>query len=599
MVASEQEEDIAPKRETTAAPAPTSAADNVNESEISKRTFRLEVWSKMRSEKRSQSAGPSNNSTRKIPFFPEAEQAAERLAETDEFKQASKIKVNIDLVQESVKLQVLKAHKTLFVAPSQKSEFLYAKIKSCNVNEVPLTIQKRIVKMLGPEDTYEELGIDQAEPVDMVVVGCVAVSEQGQRIGKGNGYVDLEIALLAEQGVITPKTVIATTVADAQVYDVLPEELFQPYDFTIDLIVTPTRVIRVANRPTPRVIGIQWGLLSARRLEVVRVLKKLKEQLEAQGKVIALKDEDTDVESFRKPRNQRSGGGSGQRRQQTRRRRSVRNQQNGAADTGAGAAIRSHDEGGKEGAEKRTGEEGGGGGRRARRKPRYGRKVRNYSDSDSSQGRDGGVVGKSESASGGGGGRGKRHRGISGRSGGGQLEENEQFANGAGGKSGRNRSGKAGGTGNGRPRGRVLQHQDSVRIRVSNMFAVRFKDFKEELRFRDCYPSKISKGRYGKCMLIFPKRDNTDEQSQAEELLSKLSDMRITVQQKDGEAKQVELKCELHQRRRDGSTSDHDVENHESQQEQQGQQDQYAPHGQQREQAQQPSPHSEGGQKVS
>ncbi|XP_050099467.1 protein FAM98B [Anopheles aquasalis] len=584
MVSSEPEEEVGAKTEpttttatatTTAAATATAAApakDDSPKDEISKRYYRLDVLSKMRTEKRSQSSGPSNSSSRKIPFFQEAEQAAERLAETEEFKKANKIKVNIDLAQEAVKLQVLKANKTLFVAPSQKSEYLYAKIKPCDTNEIPIAQQKRIVKMLGAEDTFEELGLDQSEPLDMIIVGCVAVSEQGQRIGKGNGYVDLEIALLTEQGVITPQTVIATTVADAQVYESLPREIFKPYDFTVDLIVTPTRVIRVANRPAHRVIGIQWGLLSARRLEVVRVLKKLKEQLEAQGKVIVLKEEDTDVESFRKSRNQRGSGGAagggggngtGQRRQQTRRRRSVRNQQqqNGGSDGEGGG---SQDEGG---AGRRSGEGGvarrrpGGGNNRVRNRSTKQQDLKDFPDSADSK-FNGGRRGKRTRRRGEGGGA---------TSGGGPSDDggDQQFDNGGGGqRNEKARGGGAAGAGGGGDGGErrkrrtgvsaQLRQQGSVRIRVSNMFAVRYKDFKEELRCRDCYPFKISKGRYGKCVLIFLKRDNVDEESQVNELLGKLADLRLTVQLKDGESKEVELKCDVPQSRRDGSLTDQD-----------------------------------------
>ncbi|XP_049541772.1 uncharacterized protein LOC125955007 [Anopheles darlingi] len=571
MVSSEPEEEVGAKTEpttttttttttTAAATAAVPAKDHAPKDEISKRYYRLDVLSKMRTEKRSQSSGPSNNSSRKIPFFQEAEEAAQRLADTEEFKKANKIKVNIDLAQEAVKLQVLKANKTLFVAPSQKSEYLYAKIKPCDTNEIPIAQQKRIVKMLGAEDTFEELGLDQSEPLDMIVVGCVAVSEQGQRIGKGNGYVDLEIALLTEQGVITPQTVIATTVADAQVYETLPREIFKYYDFTVDLIVTPTRVIRVANRPSPRVVGIQWGLLSARRLEVVRVLKKLKEQLEAQGKVIALKEEDTDVESFRKSRNQRGSGGAaggtgtGQRRQQTRRRRSVRNQQQNGGSDGEGGG--SQDEGG---VSRRSGEGGGGGA--ARRPPRNNRDRNRLTSKDlrdpNFKGKDGLPTARPK--------RQRRRLGGGGGGGGGPSDDGEQqVANGGGGQ--RNEKARGGaavaGTDGERRKRRTgvsaqIRQQGSVRIRVSNMFAVRYKDFKEELRSRDCYPFKISKGRYGKCVLIFLKRENVDEESQVNELLGKLADLRLTVL-KDGESKEVELKCDVPQSRRDGSLSDQD-----------------------------------------
>ncbi|XP_058175741.1 methenyltetrahydrofolate synthase domain-containing protein [Anopheles ziemanni] len=472
MVASEAEEDV-PKNSASlpkTMPVPE---------KISKRFYRRDAWMTM--QKRSQDpAGPSNHINRKIPYFPEADLCAERLAQTNEFKDAKSIKVNIDLAQEAVKLQALKAGKTLFVAPSQKSDYLYAKIKPCNVDEVPLAEQKRIVKMLAGEETYEELGIDQAEPLDMIVVGCVAVTEAGQRIGKGNGYVDLEIGILVDLGVIRPHTVIATTVADEQVYGPLPDNLFTYVDFSIDLIVTPTRILR-PTRPEMRAAGIQWGLLSSRRLEVVRVLKKLKERLEAQGQDIELKGEDTDVEIYRKPH------GDGQRRQQNRRRR-------GGFGRGGGGG------GGAEGAE--GGEQKQGGGKQQR-------------------GGDGN--GQAGGGSGGGGGGDREHQ----------------------------RSGDGGAEDGGQRRRRAPQHHlGGVRIRVSNMYSVRFKDFKEELRARDCYPCKISKGRYGKCLLIFSKRGEggpEDEQQQAEGLLQKLADMRITVlPEKEGdEPKQVELKCEL------------------------------------------------------
>ncbi|XP_053678122.1 uncharacterized protein LOC128728520 [Anopheles nili] len=522
MVASEPEEDVAkhpPAMESNEATTP------------SKASYRQEVWTAMRIRLFPQGLPSNNFINRKIPFFPEAEQTAERLAETPEFKEAKNVKVNIDMAQETVKLIALKTNKTLFVAPSQKSDYLYAKIKmpkggGGEEEEVSLVQQKRIVKMLGGEDTYEELGIDQMEPLDMVVVGCVAVSQTGQRIGKGNGYVDLEIAILMSLGAITAKTVIATTVADEQLYDTLPNELFQPYDFTVDLIVTPTRVVRVPPRKEPRAIGVQWNLLSSRRLEVVRVLKRMKERLEAEGQVIVLKEEDTDVESFRKTRTHggATGGHSERRRTNNRRRRYTRN---GHADS-------------KEGDEAGEGEAGGErGSGRMRRKRFNTRRNRNT-------GHEGGPEYEQKDGENGG-----------------SSEPRPQDAPKQGGRmrtGGKARSG--GGPGGGPPEARPNRQpkphlQAGVRIRVSNMFSVRFKDFKDELRARDCYPAKINKGRYGKCMLIFSKQDDAEEQTLADELLQKLAHMRIAVPQKGGaEPKQVELKCELLQRRRhDGGYS--------------------------------------------
>lgn len=51
----------------------------------------------------------------------------------------------------------------------------------------------------------------------MVVYGSVAVSKLGERIGRGNGYVDLDFATLKHCGSITDKTLIVTVVHDEQV----------------------------------------------------------------------------------------------------------------------------------------------------------------------------------------------------------------------------------------------------------------------------------------------------------------------------------------------------------------------------------------------
>lgn len=121
--------------------------------------------------------------------------------------------------------------------------------------------------------------INGVEKLDMVVVGSCAVSRQGHRIGKGNGYVDLDVGILTNLGVVNKDTLIVTTVHDVQVYDTLPEHLFQSYDLPLDLIVTPTEVIRVSKR-LHRPEGIEWKLLSSRRLEIVPVLKCIKEREE-------------------------------------------------------------------------------------------------------------------------------------------------------------------------------------------------------------------------------------------------------------------------------------------------------------------------------
>ncbi|XP_055697000.1 methenyltetrahydrofolate synthase domain-containing protein [Phlebotomus papatasi] len=268
--------------------------------EITKRSIRVQVWKKLLEQK---AATHTNYVYNRITNFVGAEKAAALLADTQEFKNAQRIKINTDKPQEPIKLLALGAGKPLFVSPARDSTALLAKIEA--PADADLTVQKQLIRPQALRENGQEINHDTDLKLDMIVIGSVAVDRDGRRIGKGNGYVDLDFALLVHCGVITNDTLIVTTVHDAQVSDSLPGDLFKSYDVPVDMIVTPTEVIRVAKR-LKRPQGIEWQLLSQRRLGIVPVLKVIKEKEEASGKVIELKSEDTDVETNRKPRQNRN-----------------------------------------------------------------------------------------------------------------------------------------------------------------------------------------------------------------------------------------------------------------------------------------------------
>lgn len=67
----------------------------------------------------------------------------------------------------------------------------------------------------------------------------------GLRLGKGEGYAELEYGVMRTMGAIDENTPIVTTVHDCQVYDTLPERLFDfRHDVTADYICTPTRIMK-------------------------------------------------------------------------------------------------------------------------------------------------------------------------------------------------------------------------------------------------------------------------------------------------------------------------------------------------------------------
>ena len=101
----------------------------------------------------------------------------------------------------------------------------------------------------------------------------MAVSPRdGSRLGKGEGYAELEYAVLREIGLADESTPIATTVHEVQLVDELPQD---PYDVSVDVIVTPRRVIRVGERG-PRPKGIIWDRLSEEKLGKIPLLRELR-----------------------------------------------------------------------------------------------------------------------------------------------------------------------------------------------------------------------------------------------------------------------------------------------------------------------------------
>ncbi|BFI75560.1 5-formyltetrahydrofolate cyclo-ligase [Sulfurisphaera ohwakuensis] len=200
----------------------------------------------------------------RIPNFKGAEEAAKRLTETKEFKEAKIVKVNPDSPQRPVRELVLRSGKILIVpTPRLKGEFYLLdpnKIKD----------YKEASKISGFSRFGEVVDLNSISRVDFIVAGSVAVTMYGDRIGKGEGYSELEFAILRELGKVNENTPIATTVHDIQIVDFIPTE---PYDVPIDIIATPTRVI-YTKRKREKPKGIYLEYLTKEKIEETPFLKK-------------------------------------------------------------------------------------------------------------------------------------------------------------------------------------------------------------------------------------------------------------------------------------------------------------------------------------
>lgn len=205
------------------------------------------------------------SSAGKIPNFAGADRAADLLAGLDAWKRAGAIKAVPDKAQLPVRANALRQGKTVYMAVPK----LAAKHPFYRLAPADLTVSPEVAASSRAAATHAQpVDVTDLERIDLIVCGSVAVDRRGARLGKGAGYSDIEVALLAEAGLIGPHTTIVTTVHPLQVSDEdLPEA---EHDFRVDLIVTTDEVIR-CSRPR-RSPGIVWESLSQEKIAAIPVL---------------------------------------------------------------------------------------------------------------------------------------------------------------------------------------------------------------------------------------------------------------------------------------------------------------------------------------
>ncbi|MEU9044474.1 MULTISPECIES: 5-formyltetrahydrofolate cyclo-ligase [unclassified Kitasatospora] len=202
----------------------------------------------------------------RIPAFHGAEAAARRLADLPTWRSAKIVKVVPDTAQEPVRALALEQGKVVYMAvPRLAAEAPFYVLDPARLSVPPAVAanRRKVPTLTSAAD------VDELAPVDLVVLGSVAVDPTGARIGKGAGYSDIEAALLTEAGLITERTVIVTTVHRLQVVNAVPT---QAHDVKVDLIVTPEEVIAC---PGPRTAArIRWEDLPEEKIAAIPALAK-------------------------------------------------------------------------------------------------------------------------------------------------------------------------------------------------------------------------------------------------------------------------------------------------------------------------------------
>ena len=172
----------------------------------------------------------------RIPNFAGSDVAAGKVRHLKEWKEAKVVFAGPDFAQQKVRECALRDGKTLVMA-SPRLKHGYVVVNPAAVRgleDFASTIRGafRYGKTVSPQEIPKP---------DLIVEGSVAVDNQGNRLGKGGGYGDLEIKTL--KGIFGPIPVIST-VHDIQVVESVP---FEEKDEKVSIIVTPTRIVRISS----------------------------------------------------------------------------------------------------------------------------------------------------------------------------------------------------------------------------------------------------------------------------------------------------------------------------------------------------------------
>lgn len=224
---------------------------------------RRAVWDRLAAEKVARFPYPPHG---RIPNFAGARQAAERLIASPIFAGVKRIKVNPDAPQAHLRALALARGIEVYL-PTPRLRGGFKKLDPARVSPE----QRRIAVSIKHCDAFAEpVPLEALPPMDLIIAGSVAVTRRGERCGKGEGYSDLEYAILRELG--HPPCPVATTVHQLQVVDFFP---VYEHDIHLACIATPDTLITVEH-PGRQPRGIDWERVLEEQLTEMPVLASLR-----------------------------------------------------------------------------------------------------------------------------------------------------------------------------------------------------------------------------------------------------------------------------------------------------------------------------------
>lgn len=212
-----------------------------------------------------------------IPNFVGAELAAEQLLNLSKWKSANVVKCNPDKAQAWVRLNALKQGKRLYTpVPELTNDFPFILLDPEALRARGIAFEY-VMYSEGFLEHGQPVEFREIEPLDFIVVGCVAVTAAGGRTGKGAGFADLEMGIFQSYGIMEADTPVATTVHSIQLVDD-GQVCMEAHDVPLDYIATPEKLVKT-HTEYARPNAIDWDAIQPDQYQNIPFLTSVREQL--------------------------------------------------------------------------------------------------------------------------------------------------------------------------------------------------------------------------------------------------------------------------------------------------------------------------------
>ncbi|WP_255197917.1 5-formyltetrahydrofolate cyclo-ligase [Halorarius litoreus] len=236
---------------------------------MDKQALRERVWDALEESGEARFPFPPHG---RIPNFNGSREAADRLAGLDAWHDAETVKANPDAPQLPARRRALREGTTVYMAvPRLRDERCFLELDPARLEAEGVDTDDAAT-IGGSDEHGVAVYPDDLPEIDLILAGSVAVTEDGRRVGKGEGYSDLEFAILREFGLVDDETTTVTTVHELQVVDDVETDA---HDVPLDDVVTPERVVETGASAKPS--GIDWGALGDEKRAEIPVLERLLE----------------------------------------------------------------------------------------------------------------------------------------------------------------------------------------------------------------------------------------------------------------------------------------------------------------------------------